>query len=179
MNKENNNMNKENNNMNKEQNTDEQNIENIMQFPQHVSFKRRIKHEYKELTTKYSHVNAYTSNGNAILELTSKKKYQIVLTKNYPFEPPSEIYINGYRGSQSWSLTEPQLKLLYNMYNIKCLCCESYLCRSNWKALIKIDDIIKQFDNFIQIKQKIYIKLLVDKIVEKYANPDIDISSWL
>ena len=62
---------------------------------------------------------------------------------------------------------------------IECLCCHSYMCKINWTPGLNLNHILIQINEYKKIKYYIALKILADKIKEKYLNSYIDLDSWL
>ena len=75
--------------------------------------------------------------------------------------------------------TEKYKKLLKYVSGLECLCCNSYLCNNNWNPSITFDKIINQIEGYKTFKYRISIKIILDKVKEKYLNRDIELDSWL
>ena len=98
---------------------------------------------------------------------------------NYPFETPM-LDINGVNLQTFFKIRSIRLKTaLKEISGLDCLCCNTHLCKGNWCPSTTMDQIIKQIEEFQRFKYLTIIKILLDKIKEKYFNRDIELKSWL
>ena len=106
-------------------------------------------------------------------------KYKFMLEPSYPFSRP-EIYCNDIMYSDFLKISSNRmLKHLKNIYNKDCLCCDSYICTENWNLTTKLINIIHEINYNRQLKKNIIIKILCDKIVDKYLISDICLDKYL
>lgn len=153
---------------------------NLLSFiPKHLN--RRIKNECLQVRNNYDEITIeYTEEG--IILATFKRKnniYTFNIPSNYPFTPP-RLTINGQSLSTLYDLKTNRFRHILKYINgMDCFCCNSYLCKNNWGPAITFDKIISQIETFKTIKYRIFLKLILDKIKEKYLNRDIELDSWL
>ena len=105
--------------------------------------------------------------------------YKFVIKQFYPFRPPDVYYKNlSYENIYKVSSQRVQ-KYLTLLTNKDCLCCSSMLCSNNWYVTLNFFDIIKEINNYRKIKKNIFIKILADKIKNKYLIDDINLDCYL
>lgn len=142
---------------------------------------RRIKNECLQFRNNYDEITIeYTEEG--IILATFKRKnniYTLNISPNYPFTAP-KVSINGKSLLSLYDLkTERFKKVLKYINGMECFCCNSYLCKNNWGPAVTFDKIICQIEKYKTIKYWIFLKLILDKIKDKYLNRDIELDSWL
>ena len=131
----------------------------------------------KELTNfKYILNKEDKTNGKFTLEFdfsNNNKQYNIKLSlDNYPFNPPSYLFINNKRILYS-SFSFPNS--LINNYILKYKKYPSQitiLCEYNWNHTLTILDIVNEYFNFINDLKNIKYELEVNKIMLKIKLPD-------
>jgi hypothetical protein len=145
----------------------------------------RIKKECEILLKKGGNINLENDiNGGIIVELQRLEgdytiKYSFMMPQNYPFIPP-RISINGKNHLEFCNLHSDRFRtVLQYIKGFDCLCCHSYICKNNWNPGLTLDHILKQINEYKKIKYDISLKLLADKIKEKYLVMDINLDSWL
>ena len=155
-------------------------IENIDFIQKAV--KRRIKNECRLMLNKcdYFKVEYKLNGGNInVTFYINGYKYLFEVSQNYPFTVP-KLFINGIHHNDFFNLKSERFrKLIKYVSNIDCLCCNSYLCYNNWAPAITFSNIIDQINDYKTIKYLIIYKIILDKIKEKYLNPDINLDIWL
>ena len=91
------------------------------------------------------------------------------LSNDYPFNPPKNIIYNGNNYKQSLSNYSQRIEIkLKNFYNIRCLCCDTIICGSNWLPSMNTSHIINEIYKFSKIKKEIKIRLICDEVRTKY-----------
>lgn len=142
---------------------------------------KRIKSECSKMINDYDSIVVDNQQDGSSL-VTFKKKsniYCFEVSSNYPFESPN-LTINGINHSDFNDIKGGRfLGILKQITNMDCLCCESHLCKSNWSPAIRFENIISQIEQFRNIKQRIFLKLILENIQLKYLNKDINLESWL
>lgn len=142
---------------------------------------KRIQRECKEMIDKYDEITVeHTVDGHTFVSLKRKENnYIFNIPMYYPFTSP-KLTINGLSQQQFFDLRSERFKkVLKYVSGLECMCCDSYLCKDNWSPGITMDIVISQIENYKNIKYWIFVKLIFDKIKEKYLNRDIDLDSWL
>ncbi len=142
---------------------------------------RRIKRECQLLKDKYDDLFVECNSNSEILVglKRSRNQYIFIIEQNYPFTAP-RVTINGL--SQNKFLRLPSNRfttILQYITGLHCFCCSSLLCKNNWTPALTLDNIVIQLEEYKKIKLNIQLKILADKIKEKYLNRDIDLDSWL
>jgi ubiquitin-protein ligase len=123
-------------------------------------------------------------NKNIIIELSRQEglyinKYCFMVPLDYPFLPP-KIKINETEYINFCILRSDRfVTALKYIKGIECLCCHSYMCKINWTPGLNLNHILIQINEYKKIKYNIALKILADKIKEKYLNSYIDLDSWL
>jgi len=166
--------------------TQTENINEIMNntsIPKVIA--RRLKKEHTELIkTCNKIIIEHNETGELFFNVYKQEKkylnlYSFKITLNYPFTPPI-LKINGNPSNEFYNLPTNRFRQgLKFIKGINCMCCHSYLCNSNWSPAYTINNIIKQVEEYKQIKFNIVLKIISDKIKEKYLIEDIDLYSWL
>ena len=154
-------------------------IDSIKFIPNQLN--RRIKNECIRMRAKYDEISVeYTIKCNIIVSISRKNNIYIFNIPNYyPFTAP-RLKINSIEQDSFFDLkTEKYKKLLKYVSGLECLCCDSYLCNNNWNPSITFDKIINQIEEYKTFKYNISIKIILDKVKEKYLNRDIELDSWL
>jgi hypothetical protein len=91
----------------------------------------------------------------------------IIISKNYPFEMP-KLYIKNIEYYNYLYINNIKINNILNKnLNIKCLCCSSILCNTNWHPKYSLMDILKEIESVnnikLQIKNIIYLEILSKK----------------
>lgn len=145
------------------------------------SLNRRIKRECKEMENKCDEcIVEYTDIGDILVSFKRKKYiYRFNLSINYPFIAP-RLTINGLNQNELFDLKTNRFRhILKYITGMDCLCCNTYLCGNNWSPGVTLERVIYQIEEYKTIKYKIFIKLILDKIKNKYLNRDIELDFWL
>ena len=126
-----------------------------------------------------SDVNNNNCNLNALVHFKNYKlvlPVKIILPNEYPFQKPI-ILIRNY---QYLTLLKTDFRLLKILNFSKCLCCNSFVCKS-WYPGMKIIDVLEEVYNFMVIKKKIVELIHCNKIIDKYLIRDVrrEIVSYL
>jgi ubiquitin-protein ligase len=146
----------------------------------------RIKKESELLIKNGGYINLEVDiiNNNIIVELCKLEgeyinNYCFTVSKNYPFTPP-RLKINGQNHMEFFNLHSNRFRtVLHYIKGFDCLCCHSYLCKNNWGPALTLEHVYNEIKEYKKIKYCISLKLLSDKIKEKYLVMDIDLDSWL
>lgn len=105
--------------------------------------------------------------------------YSFVFPDSYPFKPP-KVFVNNKPYFDYLRLNSSKFSnILKYITNFNCLCCSSFLCNNLWSPAYTMSKILLEIDNFKKIKKNIIIKLLLDKVKEKYLINDIELDSWI
>ena len=146
----------------------------------------RLKKDCELLLDKGGTINIKNDigNKNIIIELSRQEglyinKYCFMVPLDYPFLPP-KIKINETEYINFCILRSDRfVTALKYIKGIECLCCHSYMCKINWTPGLNLNHILIQINEYKKIKYYIALKILADKIKEKYLNSYIDLDSWL
>lgn len=142
---------------------------------------KRVLKEIQRMNEKYDSIDLeYVEENNMIVTIQKKRNiYAFYIPMNYPFETPM-LDINGVNLQTFFKIRSSRLKTaLKEISGLDCLCCNTHLCKGNWCPSTTMDQIIKQIEDFQRFKYLTIIKILLDKIKEKYFNRDIELKSWL
>ena len=146
----------------------------------------RLKKDCESLLNKGGTINIKNdiANNNIIIELSRQEglhinKYCFMVPLDYPFSPP-KIKINETAYIDFCNLRSDRFgTVLKYIKGTDCLCCHSYICKNNWTPGLNLNHILIQINEYKKIKYYIALKILADKIKEKYLNSYIDLDSWL
>lgn len=69
--------------------------------------------------------------------------------------------------------------ILFNQFNIRCLCCKSVTCGELWSPIRHFDYILNEIQRYFKIKNRIIEKLHALKVKQRYLIDDINIQEWL
>ena len=161
-------------------------MENMENIEKSKLFNKRIKRDVESLFKLYPHnklcidnnlnyiiINIY-ENDNELNPI-----YKFIIKKYYPFSPP-DIYYKNLPYENIYKILSPrEQKYLTFLTKKECLCCESVLCSNNWNITLNFIDIINEINNYRKIKKNIFIKILADKIKDKYLTNDINLDCYL
>jgi ubiquitin-protein ligase len=151
---------------------------------QPISLRKRIKGEFYRMLPIYNNVtiNKEKDKLNFVIEKTDKNQkkiiYKFVISNHYPYHPPV-VFINNIHYGQYLQCPNKFLNILKYIRGIDCLCCVSCTCKSNWFPAMTLKYILEEIENNNNTKHNIMMKILLDKIKEKFLNRDIDLDSWL
>jgi ubiquitin-protein ligase len=154
-------------------------IEQIYCIPKLLG--RRIKRECQEIKDKYDDIFVeYNEDSEIIVGLTSSRNlYKFYIDKNYPFTAP-RVTINGLSQNSFFRVPSNRFTtILYYITGSECFCCNSLLCKNNWSPALTLDKVIIQLEEYKKIKLNIQLKIIADKLKEKYLNRDIELDTWL
>ena len=156
------------------------------------STKRRIVYELVEFKKNDMYIDAkYEENVSNIIYSTilvtiipkgEDTIYSFNISSDYPFKPPSKFTINYKDYKQYLKIDSPKTIEEIRTYNdIKCLCCNTISCGSNWCPSLKMQSFINEFKQVKKYRRDIINRLLAKKIVEKYLVQDLNviINEWL
>jgi len=158
-------------------NVDEINLITFIPNP----IKRRIERECQKIRDNYDEIIVeYTDRGDVLVSFKKTfNKYIFNIPRDYPFRAP-KLNINTIDQHTFFNLKTNRFKtVLKYVSGLDCLCCNSYLCGDNWTPSVTMEHVIKQIEDYKTFKYWIFIKLILDKIKDKYLNRDINLDSWL
>ena len=141
----------------------------------------RISHEFNNLMLQCNNVYFEYLNNEFIFSVTiNNHKYKFILSSDYPFKPPSQIYYNNITYKKLVSTNTPKIQhYLSKMYGLTCLCCSSFLCGANWTPAITIATMINEINNTLKMKRDLLLYILCDTIKLKHKCEFAYIESYL
>ena len=166
------------------------------------SYKRRLYNEIKilnetdddEIGIISSEIKMYNLNRDVRSTYTSvlvmpMLKYNINVIfqfgNEYPFIQPSVLLQRKdtgetiYYKKTLYFASKTMSDILFNQFNIRCLCCKSVTCGEQWSPIRHFDFILNEIDEFFKIKNRIIEKLHALKVKQRYLIDDINIQEWL
>ncbi len=118
-------------------------------------YRRRLIKDLEDLITVYSIVQVNFDDNLRVPIVTviaDCNVIKITLHKSFPFKCHSSIELNGEPYSKILIYTSGERKAaLKELKGIDCLCCESYICESNWKIQLRLRDIVDEVLKNIKI----------------------------
>lgn len=158
----------------------------ISNFSMNATNIKRIKKEYDNLTKDFNVTNLSIQNVEnktiKTIKITfsvNKNFYEVEYTSSYPFRIPQVTFNHKPKGDFYNLCSERFYNTLLKLYNWECMCCHSILCPNNWMVGHQISHIVREFQEYKQMKMNIAYKILADKIKDKYLIDDIDLDCWL
>jgi hypothetical protein len=149
-------------------------------------FNKRIKRDVDKLIEIYPNYKLNTDEitNFIIVEIFENSDelipiYKFVIKQFYPFRPPDVYYKNLSYENLYKASSQRVLKYLTLLTNKECLCCTSMLCSNNWYIGLNFIDIISEINSYRKIKKNVFIKILADKIINKYLITDISLDCYL
>ena len=151
---------------------------------------KRVKNDCEMLLKMCGNINININikqdiiNKSVIVELSKQEgqyinTYSFMIPRDYPFSPP-KFKINEMSYCEFYKLHSSRFeKVLQYIKGINCLCCHSYLCKNNWSPGLRLEHLLNEIIEYKKLKYYICLKLLADKIKEKYLHLYIDLDSWL
>ena len=122
-------------------------------------YKRRLIKDLEDLITVYSIVEVNFDDNLRVPIVTiiaDCNVIKITLHKAFPFKCHSGIELNGEPYSKILIYTSGERKTaLKELKGIDCLCCESYICESNWKIQVRLRDIVDEVLKNIEINKEL------------------------
>jgi len=139
---------------------------------------KRINRELKVLCEEYGEENIIvddiTTDTGRYIELKkkitiNKNKSIIVSCSDYPFKAPTLLINNKEYYEFFKTKSKRILKLLHENGNVGCMCCSSILC--NWTPTYTFKSILKEIENFNNIKRQIKYKIFMDEFYKSSKYP--------
>jgi hypothetical protein len=119
----------------------------------------------KRVTKELEGLNYSVDENNCTINVEYKGyQVKIVLKSNYPFDPPSDFFVNEKRISYSPNCFPQRLFDEYCKIKKDCPCCTSILCSNNWHIHLTLIDIIKEYFVFVNMLKRINTSLILKKI---------------
>ena len=157
----------------------------LLSFLKSNSCKRRVIHELQLLEKQNWYINLEKDekDKNVIITLIENERenniYSFKVDECYPFRPP-KIHVNYKNYLELLKINSLNFnKILRKTFKKDCFCCESIICPNNWNPSHRIDKIIREIKDVIQMKKNIIKKYYADIIIQKYLIKDISFDSWL
>jgi hypothetical protein len=156
-------------------------------------FNKRIKRDADNLIKLYPYNKIYVNDisNHIIIDIYDEEPtnnqinkiinpiYKFIIKKYYPFTAPEVYYKNVTYENVYKMSSQREINHLKILTNLECLCCSSILCSNNWNITLNFIDIINEINNYKKIKRNIFIKILADKIKNKYLINDINLDCYL
>jgi hypothetical protein len=120
----------------------------------------------KKRVSKELHGLNYTVDEDTCTINVEYKEYQVkfILKSNFPFEPPSDFFVNEKRISYSPNCFPKRLFEEYCKIKKECPCCSSILCSNNWGINLTLINIIDEYIIFANMLKRINTSLVLKKI---------------
>lgn len=149
--------------------------------------KKRIKYEIGSLVKqnicdennikigKYNDVAYFVEFKNS----SDNNNYKFIISDCYPFVPP-KVFINKKHILHYYKITNIYFNTLLKKYTgMDCFCCQTILCYDNWNPTCSFIRILDEFNEYMDMRRQIIIRIFVDVIKNKYLTYDINIIEWL
>jgi len=151
-------------------------------YNRHI-YEKRILNEVSDIFLNHNNVKLEYSDNRKIIICSKIKNYliNIELEYSYPFVPPT-VKIDNMYIFDFYKFPGMRMNNIMNdsqLSNIVCFCCTSFLNKRNWSPCRKMNKIIDEIIEIINLKKKIYFKILIDKIKDKYLINDINLFQYL
>lgn len=131
-------------------------------------YQKRINNEIRELQENDMEVQYDPGDNNDGMEISVLHSNSIVkfgLPSQFPFKAP-QVYINLQHYRSMLIFNTEYFRNILNINGIKCLCCSSLLCTSNWSPSIKMVTILNEIEKNRAFIQAILYTRLVRKVCE-------------
>lgn len=149
-------------------------------------FKRRLTNELVEFSKlgAYIHAEYINSNKNYIIITIVPKGedniYHFDITNNYPFYPPLRFRVNYKSYIQYLNIESRKTLNELKLYNgLNCLCCHTISSGGKWGPTLRLIDFINEYKQIKQYRRQIINRVLIQKIINKYLYPDVNLIQWL
>ncbi len=151
-----------------------------------MSLSRRMRNEESKWNKKtclkgYAHI-VYDSEKREVIVSIYRRVlrnvifFKLTLTSEYPFSPPkAEISLDLKKWrllhEEFFKITEGSIKNWRRKWGKHiCPCCKSILCSENWGPSLTIlnisDELESHIDNKIEMREKLYLDIVVKYIIE-------------
>jgi hypothetical protein len=119
----------------------------------------------KRVSKELAGLNYTVDNENCIVNV-EYKGYQVkfILKSNYPFDPPSDFFVNQKKISYSQGCFPKRLFDEYCKIKKDCPCCSSILCDNNWGLQLTLIHVIEEYFVFVNMLKRINTTLILKKI---------------
>lgn len=106
-------------------------------------------------------INVYLFKNSCVFNL------ELLLTKSYPFSPPSTFLMSLEKHNYSCVLGE--IQAIFNTFDKNvCLCCNTIICKNKWGPSNKLIDVVKEVNNIFDICKKDLNNDIRNTILLKY-----------
>jgi|688.fasta_scaffold1039260_1 hypothetical protein len=148
---------------------DQNSLDNLSNIKQGV-LKRRLGMEaqtLKEICSSIS-ISIDRNKGLPIVNVVNEENFEInnvsfYIDEVFPFRPPTKIIVNDieYQAVMLKSYDKTFKKVLMKLTGYDCLCCQSYVCESNWAPSVKLTDLVLEIRKMQAHKKNVehHIKL--------------------
>jgi ubiquitin-protein ligase len=156
--------------------------------------KRRLFREFKQLTENQiinpetikinidESISNYAGHCYYTIEFVNSKDnrhYKFKINNNYPFTTP-KLELNFKPYSYYLNISSDIFKNKLTKYKqIRCFCCSTITCGSNWSPAYTMEKVINEIEQFRNISKEIFYIVIIDVIKRKYLIDDINIRQWL
>jgi hypothetical protein len=148
--------------------------------------KKRLTNELVEFSKlgAYIHAEHINSNNNYIIITIVPKGednvYHFDITNDYPFRPPLRFRVNYKSYNQYLKIESLKTLTELKLYNrLDCLCCHTISCGGKWGPTMRLFDFMNEYKKMKKYRRDIINRILVQKIINKYLYPDINLIQWL
>lgn len=127
-------------------------------------YRRRLFKDLEDLVATYPNINVIFDDilkVPYVLVIHNENVIKITLHKCFPFKGPI-IELDGEPYSKILIYTNAERKkALKDLKGIDCLCCESYICESNWKIQSRLKEVVDEVLKNIEINKEVdaYIRI--------------------
>ena len=110
--------------------------------------------------------------------------FKLIMGENYPFAKPGIVYSMDL---ENWR----EMRKFYELRNrgmvrrfkgttgLECMCCVSIICGDNWKVQTKMKEIAKEIERFMEIKERMNNRLLLEIISRRDVRLPDDIWNYI
>ena len=118
--------------------------------------------------------------GLPIVNVVNEENFEInnvrfYVDEHFPFRPPERITVNEieYHGVMLKSTDATFKKTLKKLTGYDCLCCQSYLCESNWSPSIRLNDLVSEIRTMQAHKKNVERQIEFDKLDNNTTDDDL------
>jgi hypothetical protein len=160
---------------------DQNSLDNLSSIKQGV-LKRRLGMEAKTLKESCSSISISIdeNKGLPIVNVINEEKFEVnnvsfYIDEYYPFRPPTRIIVNEieYQGVMLKSYDKTFKKVLHKLTGYDCLCCQSYVCESNWAPSVKLTDLVLEIRKMQAHKKNVEHHIKLSNIVDNMTDDDL------
>lgn len=159
---------------------DQNSLDNLNNIRFNV-MKKRVCSETKSLKETCSSISISIdgNKGLPIVNVVNEENGEInnvrfYVDEHFPFRPPERITVNEieYQGVMLKSTDTTFKKTLKKLTGYDCLCCQSYLCESNWAPSIKLNDLVLEIREMQAHKKNVERQIEFDKLNNNMTDDD-------